>query len=162
MDSTKVRRRGARATRSAGQMTDHAGRWPDPASRLRHAVGISYLYLFEYLLPDGVCFFQVSINRIKSKQCDSIAPRQGFPEPNAPGALPPVGSKGWQVPSACRLMDLSLRFHADPPLRGIIRLHTGVPPGSKVVKCDSLECGTMPNRSGLSMASVPIYRTVAR
>ena len=44
----------------------------------------------------------------------------------------------------------------------IIRLHTSVPPGSKVVKCGSLECGTIPNRSGLSMASVPIYRTIAR
>ena len=54
------------------------------------------------------------------------------------------------------------QVHADPPLGSIVRLHTGVPLGNKVAKCDSLECGTMPNRSGLSMASVPIYRTIAR
>ena len=53
------------------------------------------------------------------------------------------------------------QVHADPPLRGIIRLHTGVPLG-KVAKCGSLECETMPNRNGLSMASVPIYRTIVR
>ena len=42
------------------------------------------------------------------------------------------------------------QVHADPPLRGIIRLHTGVPLGSKVAKYDSLEYGAMPNRSSLS------------
>ena len=52
--------------------------------------------------------------------------------------------------------------HADPPLRDTVRLHTGVPLGSKVAKCDSLECGTVPNRSSLSMAPVPIYRTIVR
>ena len=37
LDSTKVRRCGARATGSAGQMTDHAGRRPDPArQKIRH------------------------------------------------------------------------------------------------------------------------------
>ena len=60
------------------------------------------------------------------------------------------------------LLAFCSRFHADPPLRGIIRLHTGVPPSSKVAKYDSLECGTVPNRSSLSMVSVPIYRTIVR
>ena len=53
------------------------------------------------------------------------------------------------------------QVHADPPLRGIIRLHAGVLLG-KVAKYDSLECGTVPNRGSLSMASVPIYRTIVR
>ena len=55
LDSTKVRRRGAG---SAGRMTDHAGHRPDPASRLRYAVGVPYLYLFKYLLQRLVDFFQ--------------------------------------------------------------------------------------------------------
>ena len=54
------------------------------------------------------------------------------------------------------------QVHADPPLRDIVRLHTGVPLGGKVAKYGSLECRTMPNRNGLSMASVPIYRTIVR
>ena len=54
------------------------------------------------------------------------------------------------------------QVHADPPLRGIIRLHAGVPLGGKVVKYDSLECRTMPNRSSLSIASVPIHRAIVR
>ena len=40
--------------------------------------------------------------------------------------------------------------------------HTDVPPGNKVAKYDSLECGAMPNRSSLNIASVPIYRTIVR
>ena len=54
------------------------------------------------------------------------------------------------------------RILADPLLRGIIRLHTGVPLGSKVAKYGGLECGTMPNRSSLNHVSVPIYRTIVR
>ena len=53
------------------------------------------------------------------------------------------------------------QVHADPPLRGIIRLHTGVPLG-KVAKYGSLECGTMPNRSSLSMAFVPTHRAIVQ
>ena len=45
----------------AGRMTDHAGHQPDPASRLRYAVGVPYLYLFEYLLQDVVHLFQSSL-----------------------------------------------------------------------------------------------------
>ena len=58
LGSTKVRRCGVRATGSAGRMTDHAGHQPGPASRLRYAVGVPYLYLFEYLLQCFVDSFQ--------------------------------------------------------------------------------------------------------
>ena len=51
LDSTKVRRCGVRAIGSAGRTTDHAGRRPGPASRLRYAVGGTLLLSFRNRSP---------------------------------------------------------------------------------------------------------------
>ena len=52
-DPAKSRRRGAGSRR-----TDDGSRRPGPASRVRYAVGVPYLYLFEYLLQRFFDSFQ--------------------------------------------------------------------------------------------------------
>ena len=73
-----------------------------------------------------------------------------------------LSHNGRPIPRARCFAVILLPVHADPPLGDTVRLHTGVSLGSKVAKCDNLKCRTVPNQSNLSMASVPIYRTIVR